>query len=173
MLNKTRLCYRVVKGKNPRNGKEILRPVIAKREVCGVHEIVERMMRSGWAGRGASFIRSDIEEIFRIIRELCLEGKVVTIAEWLSLRGDLTGTVKEDHALSKDNEYHLSAKILGRNHIPIDTFSWSDVSHDEAQAKLHIALPDGTEIAYSVTCITGRAGHEVERYGEATATLAS
>lgn len=190
-MEKPKLCYRVVKGKNPRTGEKILRSVIANLESCRLEEIVRRVTNGDFTSRGVEIVRGEINNILLPIGKFRWsdvsrdEARPSLCISKFRTRGELTDRlrvrgrefeVRGPQTLSMikngtrpqlvwrtpEGESRAVA-VMPNLRMPGEWhFDWPS-EFDE--------LPDGTEVVFSVTCTTVFHNELVHRYGEARATI--
>ncbi len=161
MGNKTSLKYRVVSGANPYTKETYMRPVITERETYYIDQVVAFALKSGYVRGQFEDMKGALNGFIEAIKQLGLDGKAVSLGNWLRVHAELTGRVGESLQLTDANELHVAITALTDLKADISSFSWTNISDTGVIPKIDTITYEGSSLNWVVkkslgfTC-TGR-----------------
>lgn len=127
MSDKPKLKYHIVSGRNPRTGAALKRPVIVDRDILRTDQVVEYALNGGYVRGQFHDMRGALNGFIEAIQQLGRDGKSINLNDWLSIHGQLTGTVDETRQLSSKNGYRVAITALKELKRDVTDFSWTNV----------------------------------------------
>ena len=158
---KPQLKYRVVNGYNPKTHGTCKRPQITERETYYLDQVVQFALDNGFVRGQFQDMKGALNGFIECIQYLGLNGKAVSLNDWLRVHSELTGTIGEDYQLSASNELRVCIQALKELKTNVDKFSWTNVSDTGVLPKIdslmYVGAPQSGEIKKSLAIIaTGR-----------------
>ena len=145
-MDKPKLKYRVVSGRNPRTGGVLKRPVITERETYYMDQVVEYALNAGYVRGQFHDMRGALNGFVEAMQQLGKEGKAVNLNNWLRIHAELTGTVGESLQLTDENELHVAITSLSDLKRKASEFSWTNIDDKSALVKVEsITSPNGSK----------------------------
>lgn len=159
--NKPQLKYRVVNGYNPKTRGTCKRPQITERETYYLDQVVQFALDNGFVRGQFQDMKGALNGFIECIQYLGLNGKAVSLNDWLRVHSELTGTVGETYQLSCENELRVCIQALKELKTSADNFSWTNVSDTGVLPKIdslmYVGASKSGEIKKGVSIIaTGR-----------------
>ena len=140
---KPKLKYRVVLGRNPKTGETVKRPQITERETYYLDQVVRFALDNGYVRGQFHDMRGALNGFIECIQYLGLNGKAVSLNDWLRVHAELSGTVNDDYTLSEDNELRVRIQALKELKADQDQFSWTNVTDTAAAPKVSTFMSVG------------------------------
>ena len=136
-MDKITKKYALMPCKNPLTGEQLMRPVIAGRANRTLPNVVEFAVQNNYMTGQIENLTGTVKGFFEALKQYCLEGQDVTLANWIRVRGMLTGTVGETGTLdAARNAYKIRVNALSELAVPLATFSWQRA--DDAGVKVTV-----------------------------------
>ncbi len=148
MADKIAKKYKLVAGKNPQTGAALTRPVIAEPQSRSMANVIEFAIQNNYMTGQVENLTGTVKGFFEALKQYCLEGQNVTLADWIRIYGVLTGTVGETGTLdSAKNKFRVRVTALDELGVPLDTFSWSRTDDSGVKVTVrNISSKDGTVV---------------------------
>ena len=141
---KPQLKYRVVNGYNPKTRGTCKRPQITERETYYLDQVVQFALDNGFVRGQFQDMKGALNGFIECIQYLGLNGKAVSLNDWLRVHSELTGTVGEDYQLSPSNELRVCIQALKELKTSADNFSWTNIDDRSLIMKVEsITSPNG------------------------------
>ena len=144
---KPKLKYRVVKGYNPLTRGTCMRPQITDRETYYLDHLVKFALDNGFVRGKFHDMKGALNGFIECIQYLSLNGKAVSLNDWLRVHAELTGTVGEGMQLTDENELRVRIQALKELKTSIDNFSWTNVSETGNMPKIDAPMYVGARAA--------------------------
>ena len=151
-MDKITKKYALMPCKNPLTGEQLMRPVIAGRANRTLPNVVEFAVQNNYMTGQIENLTGTVKGFFEALKQYCLEGQDVTLANWIRVRGMLTGTVGETG--------------------PLATFSWQRA--DDAGVKVTVrtvgangGTPTGQVVQGQPIVVTGYNLYHAPDFGDA------
>ena len=123
-MSKPKIMYRISRGRNPKTGADLQRPVITRRETYTTDMAVQRGLDSGYMRGQFHDVRAVMDGTIATWQQLLKEGKAVHIGNWLRLQFNATGTVGDDRQLTDANGLALSITPLQDLQVKASDYEW-------------------------------------------------
>lgn len=147
---KPQLKYRVVNGFNPKTRGPCKRPQITERETYYLDQVVQFALDNGYVRGQFHDMRGALNGFIECIQYLGLNGKAVSLNDWLRVHSELTGTVGEDFQLTDKNELRVCIQALKELKTSADKFSWENVSDTGALPKVDSLMQVGGAVNWKI-----------------------
>jgi hypothetical protein len=152
MINtRSTLKYRVVNGYNPRTRETLKRPQITERETLYLDQVVKFALDNGFVRGQFHDVRGTVNGFIEAIQYLGLNGKAVSLNDWLRVHAELTGTVGENYQLSSSNELRVCIQALKELKTSVDNFNWTNVSDMGAVPRIDSLMQVGGTANWKIT----------------------
>lgn len=143
MATKPSLKFRVVSGKNPSTHETYMRPVITGRETYYTDQVVAYALKAGYVRGQFEDMKGALNGFIEAIKQLGLEGKAVSLGNWLRVHAELTGALDESLQLTDANELHVAITALMDLKANIASFSWTNIDDTGIIPKIDTILSPG------------------------------
>lgn len=131
--------------KNPRTGATLTRPLITDRQTTTLASVVEFAVRNNYMTGQVENLTGTVKGFFEALKQYCLSGHDITLANWIRVHGELSGTVGESGLLdAARNAYKVRVGALSEFAVPLSTFSWERA--------------DGSTVKVNVVAVAAEAG---------------
>jgi len=136
-MDKITKKYALIPCTNPQTGAQLVRPIIAGRDIRTLPNVVEFALQNNYMTGQFENLSGTINGFFEALKQYCLGGQDVVLANWIRVRGMLTGTVGETGTLdAARNAYKIRVNALSELAVPLATFAWQRT--DDAGIKVTV-----------------------------------
>lgn len=142
-MDKPKLKYKIVQGRNPRTGGALQRPVITDRETYYVDQVVDFAQNAGYIRGQKEDLKGNANGLIEAMKKLGQMGKAVNMNNWFRIHAELTGTVGESRQLTDDNELHVVITALNDLKAKASDYSWENIEDSGAIPKIEMILSPG------------------------------
>ena len=133
---------------NPLTGEKLTRPIVAERSSRTLANVVDFAIQNHYMTGQVENLTGTVKGFFEALQQYCLQGQDVTLANWIRVHGELSGTVGETGTLdAAHNAFKIRVGALSELAVPLDTFTWQRV--DDAGVRVtvrNVAAKGGTTV---------------------------
>ncbi|MGN0846584.1 MAG: hypothetical protein ACI4RA_04275 [Kiritimatiellia bacterium] len=117
--------YRVCKGRDPKTGGQLLRPVVTGRTTLDLSQIVAYAREAGFVRGQQKELEGQLCGFVEAIQDRARAGCSVNVNDWFFITGRLKGTVGDDGRLTRANKYEVAIVTSKNLKVDIDSFHWT------------------------------------------------
>ena len=140
---KPTMYYKVVSGRNPKDGGIVLRPVVTGRRTMGTKGLVAYARNAGYMRGQQKDLEGTVGGFIQAAQDRAKAGYIINVNDWFIIGGQLRGKVDETYALTSANSYHVNITTSKDLQVGIDEFSWTRDDDTSARTKINDLMSVG------------------------------